>query len=95
MNQTTKRPPGRPKKAAPAAAVAETPAKQQPKKKAIRRQEKVSATQEYKANGSGAVMMLMQSGITVYDEERQAWCERFAIARMKTLSGKMNKLIGL
>ena len=69
MNQTTKRPPGRPKKAAPAAAVAEAPAKQQPKKKAIRRQEKVSATQEYKANGSGAVMMLMQSGITVYDEE--------------------------
>ncbi len=69
MNQTTKRPPGRPKKAAPAVAVAEAPAKQQPKKKAIRRQEKVSATQEYKANGSGAVMMLMQSGITVYDEE--------------------------
>ena len=69
MNQTTKRPPGRPKKAAPAAAVAEAPVKQQPKKKAIRRQEKVSATQEYKANGSGAVMMLMQSGITVYDEE--------------------------
>ena len=69
MNQSTKRPPGRPKKAAPAAAVAEAPAKQQPKKKAIRRQEKVSATQEYKANGSGAVMMLMQSGITVYDEE--------------------------
>ena len=69
MNQTTKRPPGRPKKAAPAVAVVEAPAKQQPKKKAIRRQEKVSATQEYKANGSGAVMMLMQSGITVYDEE--------------------------
>lgn len=69
MNQTTKRPQGRPKKAAPAVAVAEAPAKQQPKKKAIRRQEKVSATQEYKANGSGAVMMLMQSGITVYDEE--------------------------
>jgi hypothetical protein len=69
MNQTTKRPQGRPKKAAPAAAVAEAPAKQQPKKKPIRRQEKVSATQEYKANGSGAVMMLMQSGITVYDEE--------------------------
>lgn len=69
MNQTTKRPPGRPKKAAPAAAVAEAPAKKQPKKKAIRREEKVSATQEYKANGSGAVMMLMQSGITVFDEE--------------------------
>jgi hypothetical protein len=69
MNQTTKRPQGRPKKAAPAVAVVEAPAKQQPKKKAIRRQEKVSATQEYKANGSGAVMMLMQSGITVYDEE--------------------------
>jgi|SRR5210317_453065 len=69
MNQSTKRPPGRPKKAAPAAAVAEAPAKKQPKKKAIRREEKVSATQEYKANGSGAVMMLMQSGITVYDEE--------------------------
>ena len=69
MNQTTKRSPGRPKKAAPAAPVAEAPAKKQPKKKAIRREEKVSATQEYKANGSGAVMMLMQSGITVYDEE--------------------------
>lgn len=69
MNQTTKRPPGRPKKAAPAAAVAEAPAKKQPKKKAIRREEKVSATQEYKANGSGAVMMLMQSGVTVFDEE--------------------------
>ena len=69
MNQTTKRPPGRPKKAASAAAVAEAPAKKQPKKKAIRREEKVSATQEYKANGSGAVMMLMQSGITVFDEE--------------------------
>ena len=69
MNQTTKRPPGRPKKAAPAAAVAEATAKKQPKKKAIRRNEKLNSTQEYKAKGSGAVMMLMQSGITVFDEE--------------------------
>tara|TARA_R110000803_G_scaffold124103_1_gene191942 strand:+ start:77 stop:886 length:810 start_codon:yes stop_codon:yes gene_type:complete len=64
MNQTTKRPPGRPKKTEDAPVM-----ERQTKKKPIRRQEKVSAAQEYKANGSGAVMMLMQSGITVYDEE--------------------------
>jgi len=64
MNQSTKRPPGRPKKTEDAPVM-----ERQTKKKPIRRQEKISATQEYKANGSGAVMMLMQSGITVYDEE--------------------------
>lgn len=69
MNQTTKRPQGRPSKAEPSAVMTEPSVKQQPNKKAIRREEKVSVTQEYKANGSGAVMMLMQSGVTVYDEE--------------------------
>ena len=70
MNQTTKKPQrGRPKMVSNDTAVAEPQVKQQPKKKAIRREEKVSGVQEYKANGSGAVMMLMQSGITVYDEE--------------------------
>ena len=64
MNQSTKRPPGRPKKTEDAPVM-----ERQTKKKPIRRQEKISATQEYKVNDGGAVMMLMQSGITVFDEE--------------------------
>lgn len=68
MNQSTKRPPGRPKKTVAAPAV-KTESKPSVKKASIKRQEKVSASQEYKAKGSGAVLMIMQSGITVYDEE--------------------------
>ena len=64
MSETTKRPPGRPKKAAPAA-------KQQAKRKPVKRNEnqKYSGIQEFVAFNAGAVMMLMQSGITIYDEE--------------------------
>jgi hypothetical protein len=59
MSTNTKRPPGRPKKAQ----------EPKPKKNTIRRNEKLSETVQYKALNSGAVMMLMQSGITVFDEE--------------------------
>jgi len=61
MNQTTKRPPGRPKKVKESA----------PKKSKIRRNEKLNETCEYKSINGGAVMMLMQSGITVFDEDTQ------------------------
>ena len=64
MNQPTKRPPGRPKKTEDAPVM-----ERQTKKKPIRRQEKLTETVEFKTINSGAVMMLMQSGITVFDEE--------------------------
>ena len=69
MNQPTKRPPGRPKKTE---FVSETPTMEPPKRKkaVIKRQEKLLDVLEYTATNSGAVMMLMQSGITVYDEEK-------------------------
>ena len=66
MTNSTKRPPGRPKKAATAAKPSSKPVT---KKTSIRREERISKTREYKAISSGAVMMLMQSGITVYDQE--------------------------
>ena len=77
MNQTTKRPPGRPKKAAPAA-------QEQPTKKAkrsVKRKEKEPLAREYNALQSAATFMLMQSGVTIYDEEKDAvreirYCER-------------------
>ena len=77
MNQTTKRPPGRPKKAAPAAT-------QQPTKKAkrpVKRKEVNHVAREFKALQSSATFMLMQSGITIYDEEQDSireirYCER-------------------
>jgi len=61
MNQTTKRPPGRPKKAKEST----------PNKTKIRRNEKLNETHEYECVNGGAVMMLMQSGITVFDEDTQ------------------------
>jgi len=64
MNQSTKRPAGRPKKTEDAPVM-----ERQTKKKPIRRQEKLTETVEFKTINSGAVMMLMQSGITVFDEE--------------------------
>lgn len=78
MNQTTKRPPGRPKKAAPEAA------QEQPTKKAnrsVKRKNVEYVAREFRALKSAATFMLMQSGITVYDEESDAvreirYCER-------------------
>lgn len=64
MNQETKRAPGRPKTQAPK--VAETT---KATRKPIKRSEEKSKTAEYKAIGSGAVMMLIQTGVTVYDKE--------------------------
>lgn len=77
MNQTTKRPPGRPKKAAPAA-------QEQPKpkaKRAVKRKDVKYEAREFKALKSAATFMLMQSGVTIYDEEMDAvreirYCER-------------------
>ena len=66
MNQSTKRPAGRPKTTAPTSQNVEAP---KYKKAPIKRDEKNSQISEYKAISSGAVLMLMQSGITVYDEE--------------------------
>jgi hypothetical protein len=63
MNQSTTRPPGRPKK------TEDAPVMERQTKKPIKRQEKLLDVLEYTANNSGAVLMLMQSGITVYDEE--------------------------
>lgn len=77
MNQTTKRSPGRPKKAAPAA-------QEQPTKKAkrsVKRKEVNHVAREFKALQSSATFMLMQSGVTIYDEEQDSireirYCER-------------------
>ena len=66
MSTTTKRSPGRPKKTQETQA--STPQKKQSKPR-IRRVESTPTIKQYKAIRSGAVMMLMQSGITVYDEE--------------------------
>ena len=67
MNQSIKRPAGRPKTTAP---ISYAPTMEAPKHKkvAIKREEKLSETSEYLALNSGAVLMLMQSGITIYDE---------------------------
>ena len=66
MSTTTKRSPGRPKKVQ----ATEAPAPQiKQSKPRIRRVETVPTVHHYKAVRSGAVMMLMQSGLTVYDEE--------------------------
>lgn len=62
MNKTTKRPVGRPK-----ATQNSTPT--QTKKPSIKRNETLNHTYEYECKNGGAVMMLMQSGITVFDEE--------------------------
>ena len=59
MSTTTKRPPGRPNKAQEST----------PKKTKIRRNENLNQSYEYETKNGGAVMMLMQSGITVFDEE--------------------------
>ena len=59
MSTKTKRPPGRPKKAQEST----------PKKTKIRRKENLSQTYEYETQNGGAVMMLMQSGVTVFDKE--------------------------
>ena len=62
-----KRSPGRPK-TQPAAATAPAPAA--PKKRSIKRQEKLSTTVEYEIpSRAGVVYMLPQKGITVFDEE--------------------------
>ena len=64
MNQTTKRSPGRPKKAAPAA-------QEQPTKKAkrsVKRKDVAYEAREFQALNSGGTFMLMQSGLTIYDE---------------------------
>ena len=63
MNKTTSRPPGRPKK------TEQPTVTSKPSNKKIKRQEALSEVSEYKAHKSGAVLMLMQSGITVFDEE--------------------------
>ena len=68
MNQTTKRPPGRPKKAAPAA-------QEQPKpkaKRAVKRKKVTYEAREFQALQSSATFLLMQSGVTVYDEDRNS-----------------------
>ena len=59
MSTTTKRPSGRPKKVKESA----------PKKSKIRRSENLQKVYEYESLNSGAVMMLMQSGITVFDKD--------------------------
>jgi hypothetical protein len=59
MSTSTKRPPGRPKKAQEST----------PRKNKIRRSENLQKVYEYESLNSGAVMMLMQSGITVFDKE--------------------------
>lgn len=55
--------------------------KSETKKVSIRRQESENKTVEYVANNSGAVFMLMQSGVTIYDKEENRireirYCER-------------------
>lgn len=77
MNQTTKRPAGRPKKDAPS--VPEQPTKKV--NRPVKRKEVEYVAREFKALQSAATFMLMQSGITIYDEERDAireirYCER-------------------
>lgn len=62
MTTQTKRSPGRPKKAV-------QPEVKTQSKPRIRRQEKANSIKQYKATKSGAVLMLMQSGITVFDED--------------------------
>lgn len=74
MEKTTKRPPGRPAKTATAQRSVKSPTT------TIKRKEK-EAPVEYKALQSSAVMMLMQSGVTVYDKELNKvreirYCER-------------------
>jgi hypothetical protein len=77
MNQTTKRPPGRPKKAA-------TAAQEQPKpkaKRAVKRKDVKYEAREFKALQSSGTFLLMQSGVTIYDEETDSvreirYCER-------------------
>ena len=63
-----KRSPGRPK--APAAAATAT-APAAPKKRTIKRKEKLSTTVEYEIpSRAGVVYMLPQKGVTVFDEEK-------------------------
>ena len=74
MQKTTKRPPGRPAKSATTQSSVKSPTT------TIKRKEK-EVPVEYKALQSSAVMMLMQSGITVYDKELDEireirYCER-------------------
>ena len=64
MNSQVKKAPGRPKKEAPAQAVAK-------KKPLIRREEKVQEHKEYEViRGGGVVFMLPQKGVTVYDKQK-------------------------
>lgn len=78
MNQTTKRPAGRPKQAVHTAE--NQPSKEAPKQK-IKRKVETYEAREFKALQSSATFMLMQSGVTVYDEESDTvreirYCER-------------------
>jgi hypothetical protein len=75
MNKTTTRPPGRPKKTAAQSAPSPT------KTPTIKRTEKEIDVHEYVSVSSGAVLLLLQSGITVYDKELDSireirYCER-------------------
>lgn len=58
-----------------------TTTKAQPKKAAIKRQPQEKKTVEYIASNAGAVFMLMQSGVTIFDKELERvreirYCER-------------------
>ena len=66
-----KRSPGRPKAPAAPAAAATATAPAAPKKRTIKRKEKLSTTVEYEIpSRAGVVYMLPQKGITVFDEEK-------------------------
>jgi len=71
MPTKNKRPQGRPRKDV-SEAVMDSPVIQEvstPTKPRIKRVETKTSAKEYKAVSSGAVLMLMQSGITVFDED--------------------------
>ena len=71
MPTKNKRPQGRPRKDV-SEVVMESPAIEEvitPKKPRIKRVEIKTSAKEYKAVSSGAVLMIMQSGITVFDED--------------------------
>jgi hypothetical protein len=66
MTTQTKKAPGRPPKAQPAAAPAPTK-----KKTTFKREEKVQTNKEYEViKGGGVAFLLPQKGITVYDKEK-------------------------
>jgi hypothetical protein len=68
-------------KSTTARATRSTTTKTEPKKAAIKRQPQENKTVEYIASNAGAVFMLMQSGVTIFDEELKRvreirYCER-------------------